>query len=54
MFRWLLEVVFFALAARAISRLIGGIVQGASGEARQPPRNSVPSQGVQMVRSSEG
>ena len=50
MIRWLLEVIFLALAVRAISRLIGGIIQGVSGQTRQVPRGGPPSHGVQMVR----
>jgi len=47
--RAVLEIVFILLAARAVWRLVGGIVQGMTGAT--PPRAvRTPEQAVQMVR----
>lgn len=51
MLRWFIEVVVFALIARAISRLMGGVKDGLSGARTAPPEaGGVPQHGVHMER----
>jgi hypothetical protein len=50
MLRWLLEVIAFAVIARAISRVIGGVFEGLSPDPRDSRAGSAPSQGVQMQK----
>src|SRR5262245_61439409 len=50
MLRWVLEVIVFALIARAISRVIGGVIEGLNPQSRQSRDDSAPSHGVQMQK----
>jgi YHS domain-containing protein len=49
----LLDAIFWALAIRAVWKLLGGVMQGLSGpstQSQQPRGSGVPAQGVQMAR----
>jgi hypothetical protein len=50
MLRWLLEVIAFAVIARAISRVVAGVFEGLGSDARDSRGSSAPSQGVQMQK----
>jgi YHS domain-containing protein len=46
----LLLLVFAMVMARAISRVMGGVMEGLSGRASRSEGGNVPARGVQMVR----